>query len=233
VIGETTANMQTQTTFTDAGWDFTGETANGTEDIWTTSDELDYPRFVWQYPLSVELDLNNTWMYQSLPGQTNSELTAMVSITDDPLANSSYTYEWEFILPDDVTVAPTITADGGPGDPNCTFAAPGCNEPDGLSDSGQPLTVKVTVTGDDFDNIATAEAQFGISLLGDVNNDKKVDVADRSTVNAFWRLGAAGPYTFTDCNINCDEVINVADRSLANAVWRGILGQNSVTSPCP
>ena len=32
--GKTTAEMQTQSTFTDAGWDFTGETANGTNDIW-------------------------------------------------------------------------------------------------------------------------------------------------------------------------------------------------------
>ncbi len=45
-------------------------------------------------------------MYQNLPGQTNSNLTADVLITEDPLSNSSYTYEWEIILPDDVTAAP-------------------------------------------------------------------------------------------------------------------------------
>ena len=33
-IGRTTAQMQTAGTFTDAGWDFVGETANGKEDIW-------------------------------------------------------------------------------------------------------------------------------------------------------------------------------------------------------
>ncbi len=32
--GKITSVMQTQSTFTDAGWDFVGETANGTEDIW-------------------------------------------------------------------------------------------------------------------------------------------------------------------------------------------------------
>ncbi|MDX9979784.1 MAG: Calx-beta domain-containing protein, partial [Lentisphaeria bacterium] len=32
--GKTTAAMQTQATFTAAGWDFVGETANGTEEIW-------------------------------------------------------------------------------------------------------------------------------------------------------------------------------------------------------
>ncbi|MCD4829199.1 MAG: T9SS type A sorting domain-containing protein [Candidatus Cloacimonetes bacterium] len=32
--GLATAEMQTQSTFTDVGWDFAGETANGTEDYW-------------------------------------------------------------------------------------------------------------------------------------------------------------------------------------------------------
>ena len=32
-VGKTTAEMQTQSTFTDAGWDFVGETSNGTNDL--------------------------------------------------------------------------------------------------------------------------------------------------------------------------------------------------------
>jgi hypothetical protein len=64
----------------------------------------------------------------------------------------------------------------------------------------QVFTVRVTVTGDDYDNTGQAEAEFGIALLGDTNND---------------------------------GVVNVADRSIANAIWRGILGQNSVSNPCP
>jgi hypothetical protein len=183
--------------------------------------------------LEVELDLNNLWMYENVISATLSNLTAAVLVTDDPLSNSSYTYEWEIILPDDVTIAPVITAGGGSSDPNCTFAAPSCNEPNGISDSGQPLTVKVTVMGADFGNTCIAEAQFGIALLGDANNDGEVDVADRAIINVFWRLGTAGPYTFNDCNVNCDEVINVADRSIANAVWRGVLGKNSINTPCP
>ncbi len=183
--------------------------------------------------LSVDIDIGELWMYQNLPGQINSNLIADVLITDDPLSNSSYTYEWEIILPDDVTMAPTITAGGGFSDPCCTFAAPSCNEPDGLSDSGETFTVRVTVTGDDYGNTGTAQAQFGIALLGDANNDGVVNVADRSIINAFWRLGAAGPFTFNDCNVNGDTAVNVADRSIANAIWRGVLGQNSVSAPCP
>lgn len=182
--------------------------------------------------LTVDLTVDQTWMYQSIMEQANSKLAATASITEDPLENTGYTYEWQFILPDDVSVAPAIIADGGSGDPNCTFAAPGCDEPGGLSNSGQPLTVRVTVTGTDFGNRGIAEAQFGIALLGDVNNDTVVNVIDRSIVNSFWRLGAAGPFELTDCDINCDGEVNVIDRSIANAVWRGLLGRDEVSEPC-
>ncbi|MHC4676955.1 MAG: GLUG motif-containing protein [Planctomycetota bacterium] len=47
--GRTTTQMQTLSTFTSAGWDFLGESANGTEDIWRLCvDGTDYPRLVWQ-----------------------------------------------------------------------------------------------------------------------------------------------------------------------------------------
>jgi hypothetical protein len=50
VIGESTANMQTESTFTDAGWDFVGETINGPNDIWDICEGTNYPKFVWQIP---------------------------------------------------------------------------------------------------------------------------------------------------------------------------------------
>jgi hypothetical protein len=46
--GKTTAEMQTESTFADAGWDFVGETANGTEDIWSICEGTNYPRLTWQ-----------------------------------------------------------------------------------------------------------------------------------------------------------------------------------------
>ena len=48
VIGESTANMKTQSTFTNAGWDFVAETANGTEDIWDICEHTNYPKLAWQ-----------------------------------------------------------------------------------------------------------------------------------------------------------------------------------------
>lgn len=46
--GKTTAEMQMAATFLDAGWDFVGETANGTEDIWWILEGQDYPRLWWE-----------------------------------------------------------------------------------------------------------------------------------------------------------------------------------------
>ena len=47
-FGKTTAEMQTESNFTKAGWDFVGETDNGTEDIWWIIEGQDYPRLWWE-----------------------------------------------------------------------------------------------------------------------------------------------------------------------------------------
>jgi hypothetical protein len=47
-IGKTTGEMKMAKTFLDAGWDFVGETANGTEDIWRILEGKDYPRLWWE-----------------------------------------------------------------------------------------------------------------------------------------------------------------------------------------
>jgi hypothetical protein len=52
-VGKTDVEMQTLSTFTWAGWDFLGETANGTADIWRMCvDGVDYPRLQWEWPRS-------------------------------------------------------------------------------------------------------------------------------------------------------------------------------------
>jgi hypothetical protein len=47
-FGLTKAEMQTAATFLEAGWDFIGETDNGTEDIWWILEGQDYPRLWWE-----------------------------------------------------------------------------------------------------------------------------------------------------------------------------------------
>ncbi len=46
--GKTTAEMQMAKTFLDVGWDFVGETKNGTKDIWWIDEGKGYPRLWWE-----------------------------------------------------------------------------------------------------------------------------------------------------------------------------------------
>ena len=50
--GKTTAEMISYDTFYNSGWDFRGETTNGTENIWNIGNSRNngYPYFDWQYP---------------------------------------------------------------------------------------------------------------------------------------------------------------------------------------
>ncbi len=48
--GLPTSEMQKAVTFLSAGWDFVGETKNGTEDIWWIDEGKDYPRLWWERP---------------------------------------------------------------------------------------------------------------------------------------------------------------------------------------
>ncbi len=52
-----TGEMKIQTTFLDANWDFVGELANGTADIWRMcADGIDYPRLAWQFAKEGDFD---------------------------------------------------------------------------------------------------------------------------------------------------------------------------------
>ncbi len=47
-LGKTTAKMRTASTFLNAGWDFVGESENGTEDIWWILEGQGYPQLWWE-----------------------------------------------------------------------------------------------------------------------------------------------------------------------------------------
>ena len=47
-LGLSTAMLKRRQTYLLFGWDFIGETTNGTEDIWWIDDGKDYPRLWWQ-----------------------------------------------------------------------------------------------------------------------------------------------------------------------------------------
>jgi hypothetical protein len=48
IASKTTPEMKTLSTFTDAEWDFVGETVNGTADVWRMCvNGVSYPRLAW------------------------------------------------------------------------------------------------------------------------------------------------------------------------------------------
>jgi hypothetical protein len=55
--GKTMAEMKARATFTGAGWDFVGESANGTTDVWRMcGDGIDYPRLSWEFSQGGDMD---------------------------------------------------------------------------------------------------------------------------------------------------------------------------------
>jgi hypothetical protein len=53
----TPAQFKTKSIFTDAGWDFVGETANGTADVWRMcGDGAGYPRLAWEFSQGGDMD---------------------------------------------------------------------------------------------------------------------------------------------------------------------------------
>ncbi len=92
-LGKTTSEMQTAVTFLEAGWDFVGETANGTEDIWWILEGRDYPRLWWQLPGDdfedgeslplwqvYEQDEENSWMEET-NGRLEARATSRAAAT--------------------------------------------------------------------------------------------------------------------------------------------------------
>ncbi len=72
-IGKTTDEMQTATTFLEAGWDFVDETANGTEDIWWIDEGQDYPRLWWEFTEADFIVVDDFESYNDLdPDDPNS-----------------------------------------------------------------------------------------------------------------------------------------------------------------
>lgn len=103
---QTTENMKTQSTFTDAGWDFMVETANGTEDHWGINDEDNegYPFLKFQgyklhtevadWPLANNLDCGQSLSESTLTGG-NANVEGSFAFTDPDEVPAFGTFEYE------------------------------------------------------------------------------------------------------------------------------------------
>jgi hypothetical protein len=94
-LGKTTAEMKTLSIFTSAGWDFVGETANGTADVWRMcSDGVDYPRLSWEFSQWGDFDcpdgvgsgdllyLSARWLTPETIGSADANSDGKVDLSD-------------------------------------------------------------------------------------------------------------------------------------------------------
>lgn len=97
IYSKTTAEMMTQSTFTDYGWDFTNETANGTADLWRLcTDGTNYPHLSWEFPrqdlacpdgVGIEdlLVFSAQWLATGLSPNTGPDFTGDGNVTLEDL----------------------------------------------------------------------------------------------------------------------------------------------------
>jgi hypothetical protein len=93
--GKATAEMQTAKTFLDAGWDFVGETVNGSEDIWKISDGLGYPRLSWE-------------RYSGGSGTAQDPYQIATAADLIALGNEPNDYDKHFVLTADIDLDPKL-----------------------------------------------------------------------------------------------------------------------------
>ena len=77
--GLTTTEMQTESTFLNAGWDFVDETVNGTEDIWWILEGQDYPRLWWEQISVILIEPHNGEIFE-----ISSEPPLLLAQVNDP-----------------------------------------------------------------------------------------------------------------------------------------------------
>jgi len=87
--GFTTAEMQTASTFLDAGWDFVEETANGIENIWWILEGQDYPKLWWEKEsgeneIVINIDTDFEYVPQGWPLGLWPGQTPAVGLSADP-----------------------------------------------------------------------------------------------------------------------------------------------------
>jgi hypothetical protein len=106
--GKTTTEMMDINTYLNAGWDFVGETTNGTDDIWFIRN-IDYPKLWWQNQTPVAVAGPDQTVYAWIDGIADVNLDGSASYDDD---GDELTYHWSWQIGSSIYeangVSPTI-----------------------------------------------------------------------------------------------------------------------------
>ncbi len=109
--GKTTTEMKTESTFTNAGWDFYPE---GTEDIWDMNGGDTYPYHHWRFPPIVAQLVVSSSSVTLYPGDTAQFTAAAYEASGDPIPDA--TFSWSLVVGGGtITNAGLFTAGSTPG----------------------------------------------------------------------------------------------------------------------
>lgn len=205
VMGRDTIQMQTITTFTDAGWNFNS--------VWDGCDGLSYPRLQWQIlpgdlvcPYGVDYYDLGVFM-----GCWLEDFNMFADVSDDGIVNFA----------DVARLALDWMADCSGGCEADVTGDGNANEDDLQVFADQWLRTDecmiADLSGDDIIN-AKDWAIFSANWLqgrepifGDITGDFRVDYLDVSRLSAAWLAASAEPSFDADCDLDPDGVIDVLD----------------------
>jgi len=165
----------------------------------------------------VSVTASRDWTYEHLvfkgTAVNNCEVSFVANIDNDPLGNSSYTYQWTITPPADRPGAAFTPVSGE------TTATPAFLPPARPASSANDYVVTVTATGNDSGNTGTATTTIKVRLLGDTDNSGCVDQADIDFVNMVEADNVTDPDMVLRADVNCDETTNyVQDATLVDFV---------------
>ena len=169
--GKTTDEMQTAKTFLDAGWDFVGETANGTEDIWKIAEGLGYPRLSWE-------------KYSGGTGEPNDPYQIATAADLIALGETPEDYVKHFILTADIDLDPNlpgrkvfdravIAPDMDPTNSSWVFDGTPFT---GVFDGNGHTISHLTITGKDYLGLFGQSGHFGIVPPAEIRDLGVIDV---------------------------------------------------------
>jgi hypothetical protein len=181
--GKTTSEMQTAKTFVDAGWDFVGETANGTEDIWKIAEGLGYPRLAWE-------------KYSGGTGEPNDPYQIATAADLIALGETPADYDKHFILTADIDLDPNLP--GGKVFDKAVIAPVQLNPWDeeetsftGVFDGKGHVISRLTITGQD-----------DLGLFGQLRGQaRNLGVVDANVAGSGGEIGGLAGYVWPDAEI--------------------------------
>jgi hypothetical protein len=217
--GKTTAQMQTLSTFIGAGWDFVGETTNGTNDYWYMP-AGSYPLLAFQ-PFTADFVV----VAKRRVGRTIFDYDCKVTLKNYSTQSVRVTQFELTGVPANVSIIDAFVSDFGDigaggsatGTDTCTFRV----------DRSQAITAsqvtwqvayEVLGTGQTMQLSSLSELDLEPKVLGDITGDKTVDYADLMLLVDQW-LSSPGDPSADIAPDGGDGIVNFQDYAVLAGHW--------------